>query len=284
MIPPMFGRQFRNECVKLFSRKRTYLGFIAFLIADVLLVWLAKQPLARHGISSLMLNNGLRVEEYSGALTFAVATLVLTVALVSGLYLALISGDLIAREIDDGTMRMVLARSIGRLRIFVIKALVGAIHTFLLMVFVGLSALLVGWVLLGGLGKLLVYAPLEGTFGTFLSGEGLLRFLLATLLIALLYQAVSALALMFSCLRLRSATATVLTLSVLYVDYALNTLPYLAAYKPFFLSYHLSSWLLVFRYDIPWPDIVRSLLVVAGLSSSFLVIGYSFFATRDIKT
>lgn len=284
MIPRMFGRQFRNECVKLFSRKRTYLGFVAFLVADVLLVWLAKQPIALHGFSSLMLNNGLSVEEYSGALTTAIATLVLTVALVSGLYLALISGDLIAREIDEGTMRMVLARTIGRLRIFVIKTLVGAIHTFLLMLFVGLSALLVGWLILGKLGKMLVYAPLEGSFGTFLPGEGLQRYLLATLLIALLYQAVSAMALMFSCMRLRSATATVLTLSVLYVDYALNTLPYLAPYKPLFLSYHLSSWLLVFRYDIPWPDIVRSLLVITGLSASFLVVGYSFFATRDIKT
>jgi ABC-2 type transport system permease protein len=284
MIPSMFGRQFRNECVKVFSRKRTYVGFVAFLIADVLLVWLSKQPIARHGISSLMLNNGLRVEEYSGGLTMSVAILVLTVALISGLYLALISGDLIAREIDQGTMRMVLARSISRVRLFVIKALVGALHTFLLMLFIGLSALLVGSLLLGGLGKLLVYAPLEGSFGTFLPGEGLQRYLLAVLLIALLYQAVSALALMFSCLRMRPATATVLTLSVLYLDYALNTLPYLSAYKPWFLSYHLSSWLLVFRYDIPWPDIIRSLLVVAGLSASCLVIGYSFFASRDIKT
>src|SRR6478735_831905 len=107
MTPSMFGRQFRNECVKVFSRKRTYVGFVAFLVADLLLVWFSKQPVALQGISSLMLNNGLRVEEYTGGLTTSAATLVLTVALVSGLYLALISGDLIAREIDEGTMRLV---------------------------------------------------------------------------------------------------------------------------------------------------------------------------------
>ncbi|MES2569410.1 MAG: ABC transporter permease [Verrucomicrobiota bacterium] len=284
MKAPLFLLQLRNECTKLFSRKRTYLGFAAFLLADVLLIWLSKQPLALRGIRSLMLNNGLRVEEYSGGLSLAAATLVLTVALLSGLYLALVSGDLIAREIEEGTMRMVLARPINRLRLFIIKALVGALHTFLLMLFIGLSALLVGWILQGRLGKMLVYAPLEGGFGIFSPMEGLRRYLLAILLIAFLYQAVSAMALMFSCLRLRPATATVLTLSVLYVDYALNNIPYLAAFKPWFLSFHLSSWLLVFRYHIPWPDIAGSLLVIAGLSASFLVIGFSFFASRDIKT
>lgn len=284
MNTPMFFVQLRNECVKLFSRKRTYLGFGAFLSIDLIIAWLLHQPIVLRGLRSLLVRNGLSVEDYSGGLSMATFTLVLTLALVSGLYLALVSGDLIAREIEDGTMRMVLARPISRLRVFVIKALVGVFHTFLLMLFVCLGALLVGWTVQGRLGQMLVYAPLEGSFAVFPPGEGLPRYLLATLLIALSYQAVSAMALMFSCLRLRPATATVLTLSVIYVDYAMSNIPYLAAIKPWLLSYHLSSWLMAFRYHIPWLDIISSLLVVLGLSASFLVVGYSFFATRDIKT
>ena len=181
-------------------------------------------------------------------------------------------------------MRMVLSRPISRAELFVIKALVGALHTFLLMLFIGLSGLLVGWVGHGRLGMMLVYAPLDGVFGAFDSTEGLQRYLLATLLLALAYQAVSAMALMLSCLRLRPATATVLTLSVLYVDFVLNNIPYVAAFKPCFLSYHLSAWVLVFRFEIPWRDILSSLLVLLGLSTSFLVIGFGFFENRDIKT
>ena len=90
--------------------------------------------------------------------------------------------------------------------------------------------------------------------------------------------------LMFSCLRLRPVTATVLTLSVLYVDFALNNIPYLSAFKPYFLSHHLSAWVQVFRYEILWPDIISSLLVLAGLTASFLVIGFGAFANRNIKT
>ena len=284
MKDSMFFNQLRNECFKLFSRKRTYLGFSIFLLLNLVTFWLLKQPLPRHGIQTLLANNGFRLEDFNGGLTVASFTIVFTVALVSGLYLALVSGDLIAREIEEGTLRLVLARPISRARLFVAKALVGALHTALLMLFVGLSGLLVGWIGHGRLGMMLVYAPLDGVFGVFDSAEGLRRYLLATFLLALVYQAVSALALMFSCLRLRPATATVLTLSVLYVDFVLNNIPYLTAFKPWFLSYHLSTWVLVFRADIPWRDILNSLLILLGLGTSFLVIGFGFFENRDVKT
>lgn len=280
---PLFAIQLRNEAVKLFTRKRTYLGFVVFLVIQLVMVWLLRQPLPMKGITSLLANNGFAVEDYSGGLTMAAFTMVFTVALVCGLYLALVSGDLIAKEIEDGTMRLILTRPVSRTEVFVMKAMVGAAHTALLMLFVGVSGLLVGWAGNGGLGRLLVYAPLEGVFGVFSPGEGLFRFALATLCMALTYQAVSALALMFSCLRLRPATATVLTLSVLYVDFVLNTVPYLASFKPWFLAHHLSCWVKFFHPEIPWVDILSSLLVLLGLTMSFLLAGLGFFTTRDIK-
>lgn len=284
MSNPMFVRQFRNECFKLFSRKRTYLGFIIFGIINLLMLWLLKQPLPLKGIQSLLVNNGFRLEDFMGGLTLAAFTMVFTVPLVSGLYLALVSGDLIAREVEDGTLRLVLARPISRAELFVAKALVSALHTALLMLFIGLSGLLIGWVGYGRPGMMLVYAPLDGVFGAFEPAEAVQRYLLATLLLAFAYQAVAAMALMFSCLRLRSATATVMTLTLIYVDFVLNTIPYLASFKGWFLSHHLASWVLVFRREIPWRDILHSQFILLGLTVSFLVIGFGIFGNRDIKT
>ena len=280
----MFFRQLRNECFKLFSRKRTYLGFGIFLAINLLMLWLLKQPLPRKGLQSLLVNNGFRLEDFMGGLTVAAFTMAFTVPLVSCLYLALVSGDLVAREANDGTLRLVLARPITRRELFMAKALVSALHTALLMFFVGLSGLLIGWIGHGRPGMMLVYAPMEGVFGVFESGEGLQRYALAAFLLAFVYQAVAAMALMFSCLRLRPATATVLTLTLLYVDFVLNTIPYLASFKHWFLSHHLSAWLLVFRPEIPWRDILTSLFILLGLTVSFLVIGSGIFENRDIKT
>lgn len=284
MRNPMFFRQLRNECFKLFSRKRTYLGFGIFLGINLLMLWLLKQPLPRKGLQSLLVNNGFRLEDFMGGLTVAAFTMAFAVPLVSGLYLALVSGDLVAREVEDGTLRLVLARPITRGELFVAKALVSALHTALLMLFVGLSGLLIGCVGHGRAGMMLMYAPLEGVFGVFESGEGLQRYVLATLLLAFVYQAVAAMALMFSCLRLRPATATVLTLTLIYVDFVLNTIPYLASFQQWFLSHHLSAWVLVFRPEIPWRDILTSQFILLGLTVSFLVIGFGIFENRDIKT
>src|SRR4051812_14141541 len=135
MRNPMFFRQVRNECFKLFSRKRTYLGFGIFLAINLLMLWLLKQPLPRKGLQSLLVNNGFRVEDFMGGLTVAAFTMAFTVPLISGLYLALVSGELVAREADDGTLRLVLARPITRRELFIAKALVSALHTALLMFF-----------------------------------------------------------------------------------------------------------------------------------------------------
>ena len=275
--------QFRNELLKLFARKRTYLGFAVFFVTEMAILWLWHRPVLTKPIRSLLANNGLPFEDYYGGLSLASFTIVLTVGLVAGLYLSLVAGDLVAKEMEEGTMRMVLARPISRTQLFIIKALVGVTHTFLLMLFIGLSSLLAGVICQRGLGELLVFAPLDKVFAAYGANEGLWRYLFAVLFMSFTYQSVSALALMCSCMKLRPATATVLTLSVLYVDFAFNSIPFFASYKTWFFSHHLSCWVLTLRYVPPWHSIATSMLILAGLTVSFWTIGLACFSARDIK-
>jgi ABC-2 type transport system permease protein len=225
----------------------------------------------------------LELTDYHGALSFASFTMVFSVGLVAALYLALVSGDLIAKEIEDGTIRMVLARPISREKLFAIKAVTSVLHTLLLMLFIGLSSLLIGLLPGRGLGQYLAFAPLEKVFATYDQMEGVWRYLSAVLVMSLTYQAVSALALMFSCLRLKPATATILSLSVLYIDFAFNSLPFFAEYRQFSLSHHLSCWALTLRYFPPWREIIISLFILSGLTLSFWTIGLALFSGRDLK-
>jgi ABC-2 type transport system permease protein len=269
--------------VKLFARKRTYLGFMVFLLTEFLILWLWEQPLLTKAMKALLMNNGLPFEAFHGGLSVASFTLVLLTEFVAVLYLALVAGDLVAKEMEEGTIRMVLARPVSRTQLFACKALVGVTHTFLLMLFLGFSSLAFGLLVQGGLGQMLVFAPLEKVFAVYGPGEGLRRYLIAVLFISLAYQTVSALALMCSCMRLRPATATVLCLSVLYVDLAFRSIPMLNPYKGFFLSHHLSCWAYTMRYTPPWHSIATSMLVLMGLTLSFWAIGLAAFCTRDIK-
>jgi ABC-2 type transport system permease protein len=279
----LFTVQLRNELLKLFARKRTYLGFVVFLLTELVVLCLWQRPFLFKPIQSLLANNGLLLEDYNGGLSLACFILILTVGLVASLYLTLVGGDLVAKEMEEGTIRMVLARPVSRAQLFAIKALTGVVHTFILMLFIGLSSLLAGLLFQQGPGQLLVFAPLQKVFATYDAAEGLWRYLGAVVLMSLTYQAVSALALMCSCLRLRPATATVLSLSVLYVDFALTSIPFLATQKHWFFSHHLSCWVLTLRYFPPWHQIVTSLLILTGLTVSFWTIGLACFCARDIK-
>lgn len=279
----LFAIQLRNEMLKLFARKRTYLGFVIFLATELLILWLWQQPMLTKAIRSLLANNGLMLEDFYGGLSVATFSLVLLTEFVAALYLALVAGDLVAKEIEEGTIRMVLARPVSRAQLFACKALVGLAHTFILMLFLGLSSLLLGVGVQGQLGQMLVFAPLEKVFAVYDPMEGLQRYLVAVLVISFAYQAVSALALMCSCMRLRPATATVLSLSVLYVDFAFRSIPFFAPYKNWFLSHHLSCWALTLRYTPPWHSIASSLLILTGLTLSFWAVGLASFCSRDIK-
>ena len=279
----LFRVQLQNELRKLFARKRTYIGFCVFVVVEILILQLLQLPKAHQALGDLVTNNGLQLADVDSGLTLAAFIIYLTINLLGGLYLALVAGDLVAKEIEDGTLRMVLARPISRTRLFVIKALAGAIHTLALALFIGLRSLAAGAIAHRGFGPLLVFAPLDGVFAYYRSGTGLLHFLCALGFLSMAYQAVSALGLMFSCMRLRPAAATVLTLSVTYVDFVVRSMPYFAAYDSWFFSHHLSCWVRTFQDPVPWFDVGISLLVLGGLSATFWIIGLACFTARDIK-
>lgn len=280
----MFFRALRNELLKLCSRKRSYLGFVVFVLTEFIVVWLWNSRVLREPLTTLLDKNGLRWEDCSSALSIACFAVSFGVGLVAGLYLALVGGDLVAKEFEEGTIRMVMARPISRARLFAVKAMAGAAYTFVLALFVGASSLAVGWIGQHRAGSMWVYHPLEKVSAVYSAGEGLQRYAVAILVLALSYQAISALALMCSCLKIKPATATVLTLSYLSVDFGFYSIPFFAPHHQWFLSHHVSCWVRVFQYQPPWHSIATSLVLLAAISASCWLIGLACFSARDIKT
>ena len=61
-------------------------------------------------ISAAIARNGYLAQQYITALTVALIMLVPQVALLMPLYATLVGGDLVAKEAEDGTLRMILSR------------------------------------------------------------------------------------------------------------------------------------------------------------------------------
>ncbi len=280
----MFRRQLHHELVKLFARKRTYIGFGAFVVLQVLILALLQLPKARQAFDKLLSSNGYLPEDYYAGLTLAMLIIEFTIFLMGALYLALVGGDVVAKEIEDGTMRMVLSRPVSRLRLLQVKWLACALYTGVLMIFLGITSLATGLIYQGRLGQLFVYVPHEGLFGVFPTADGLARYAIAVVLLAVVLQIITALSFMFSCFKMKPAAATILTLTVMFTDFVLRNVPFFQSFQKYFITYHTSSWVRIYQDIIPWWTIGESLVYLAALGVTFWVVGAMAFCLRDFKS
>lgn len=279
---PLFLTQLRFELLKMFSRKRTYIGFAAFLLMECLVLFLLNLPRPRASFRHLIEQNGYGFDEYYSGFTLAMLIVQWTSTLLGSLYLALVAGDLMAKEVEDGTMRMLLCRPISRIRVTLLKYLASVIYTFVLIAFIGVTALLAGLAYRGS-GGLLVVAPQESIFALIPPERALRLYLSGIALLALSMASISSLGFLFSCCNMKSAAASIVTLSVIFLDFIFRGIPYFESLHPFFITSHLSTWTHIYESYPSWNRMLEDYSYLIGLDITCLIIGSAIFLQRDLK-
>ncbi len=278
----MFYLQLRNELWKLFGKKRTYIGFGAFILAQAAMVFLFQSRGWQRRFELLLSGNGYAASEFVSALTVAVFMLIPQVLLLLHLYTTLVGGDLVAKEYEEGTLRMALSRPISRFRLLLVKWITGVIFSFLLVFLLGAIAL--GFArLLFPWKSLFVFNPGVG-FNILSPHDGVVRYLLAQCLIAVNASVMFSIAFMFSCFNMKPAAATILALTVWLASLVLEALPAFDDYENLLVTYHFKCWLKVFQSPVPWSQIAQSEIILLGVAMSCFLIGCTAFQVRDIKS
>jgi len=278
----MFFLQLRNELWKLFGKKRTYIGFGMFLLAQNAMLLAFRFPRWQSNVERMLDGNGYLATEYISALTVAVIMLIPQIILLMPLYTTLVGGDLVAKEVEDGTLRMILCRPISRFRLLVVKWLAGAIFATSLVLVLGATALVFArfWFPWKGM-----FAFVPGlVFNVLDAPTGLKLFLCSHLFMAVNATVMLSLAFMFSCFNMKPAAATIVALSVLFVSLVMEGIPFFEQYHHWFLPYHFRSWLLVFAQPAPWGRIAESQCILLGVILTAFIIGAAAFQVRDIKS
>jgi ABC-2 type transport system permease protein len=280
----MFLLQLRNELWKLFGKKRTYIGFGAFLVAQNAMLLAFHYSRWQQDTIRMLEGNGYLGQEYVSALTVAVIMLVPQILLLMPLYACLVGGDAVAKEAEDGTLRMILCRPISRLRLLTVKYVAGVIFCLILVASLGIMAVVFAsfWFPWKGL-FVFVPAPVR-VFTVLPAAEGLQVYAQAHLILAVNACTMFALAFMFSCFNMKPAAATILALSYLLVNVVMENMPFFEEYKVFFLTHHFRCWLLVFNRPLNWPQIVENLCVILAFNLTAFVIGAAALHVRDIKS
>lgn len=276
-------RQFAFTLYALCARRRTYLGFAAFVFFDLVILGMLQTENLREAARHFYLKNrGYSAPENFSGLTIAHFILSKWLQWLGGLFPALVAGDMIATEVEDGTMRMTLTRPISRVRVLTLRWFASSIHTGVFAVFIALVALAGGFIDEGS-GNLLVSFPETRDVALYAPLPGLIRFALAVPFQALSLLTIASIAFLFSCGARKPLLATVATLSLLYADRLLHEMPIVKVFRPWLLTSRLDQWIRIYEPAIPWEGLWSNSLILIAINVASVAVGWGLFARRDLK-
>ncbi len=280
----IFLRQLGGELRKLFTRKRTYIGYVVFLVFEALLLSLWVQ-VGRDQFEALAKRNFVPVDLLSSSLTATYWIMGFSMFLLGSIYFALVSGDIVAKETEDGNMRMVLARPISRLRVLLLKYAAVIIYTVTFVVFVGVTGYGMSLLAMGAEGGLFIWNPDMYILAIYPDrDEAFWRLFQGACFMGMSMCVVTSLGFFFSCLKIKPAAASVMALSVFFIDFVLQNIPFLVSHKDVFITYRMANWVYVLQENVPWDRVVESYVILMGLNISLFILGWMVFQSRDFKT
>jgi hypothetical protein len=163
----LFLQQLRGELRKLFARPRTWMGYGAFLVMEAVILFVYKLDKVQKYNKGIVERNGLEFSTYYSSLTITFTIMLLSMFVLGSVYFALVAGDIVAKENEDGNLRLVFARPISRLRLLLVKYAAICLYTFSFVFFVGISGYLMAVAAIGWQGGLFVMEPKMKVFAAF---------------------------------------------------------------------------------------------------------------------
>ncbi|MGC4016255.1 MAG: ABC transporter permease subunit [Luteolibacter sp.] len=279
----IFFQQLRGELRKLFGRPRTWMGYGTFILMEAIILIVFKYDAL--DTRQTVERNGLDYLVYHSSLTITFLMIIASMFLLGSIFFALVGGDIVAKESEDGNLRLVFARPVSRFRVLLVKYVAVAIYTFTFVLIVGLTGYLMAIAAVGFDGGLLVMEQVMKVFAAFPTwNEGAPRLALGAVGLGVSMITLSSIAFMFSCFRIKPASATIVTLSILFVDMILKTLEFFKPYEEWFITWRMSAWVFLLEKHVDWAKIAESYTLLLGLNATLFVIGWLAFQTRDFKT
>lgn len=261
---------FLVELAKATRRLRTWV-FAAGLagLAVLPVVILATSPGAGGGppFFELIRRNGL----FAG-----LAALGLILPFFLPLGASLLSGEAIAGEASNGTLRYLLARPVGRIRLVLAKY--ASVMTEL--------AAAIGWVILVGLiagGLAFGFGPLPTLSGSTLGEwEALLRIAGAGLYVFCGMAGLAAVGVFLSTITDSAPGAAVATMGLAIASQILDSLPALRGIHPYLISHGWLAFVDLFRSPVEWSAMSRGLILDAAYAAVFLGAALAVFRRKDV--
>jgi ABC-2 type transport system permease protein len=271
------------ELVKLFLKKRTYLGFglvllvvplveIAMKLEGGRFLTMAMRSISRDFLFFGNLFNGWFVAyQIMNSLWFHIPLLI-----------SFVAGDQLAGEATSGTYRLLLIRPVSRTRIFIVKYIATLIYTVIFIIFLAVLSIGLALLLLGE-GDLVII-----TRGVLILPQDdiVWRFLTAYLLAIWTMITIASLSLFFSSFVENAIGPIVATMGVLIVSTIVSVLPVemFEVPKKFLFSGYMDLWQKVFRDPVQWDQIWEGMRLLGAWTLISTAAAWAIFVRKDILT
>ena len=210
---------------------------------------------------------------------FPLAAMAIVLPLFLPIAVSIQAGDAVAGEAQQGTLRYLLVRPVGRTRLLVAKLVSVMAFVLLTLVVVAATAYVTGTLLLGN-SEIGATTTVSGT--TMTQQELILRTLLALAYALLSMLGVAAIALFLSTVVDTPLGAALGTLAVLVASTLLLTLDAADSLAPYLPTRYWLAFVDLFRDPILWRDVVRGSLLQLVYVAVFLGAAWANFATKDV--
>lgn len=292
----MFLDLLRIELYKVFKRPRTFIAFGAIAVIVVLVQFALKV----NGKDFIQLYTDSQADTFDIPYTkiqngYFVCVAVLHMILIHvPLLVALIAGDMLSGEANQGTLRLLAGKPVTRTQLVLAKFTASTTYVIMLLAWMALFALL-GSILLFGRDDLVVFK--ENDLHIIQNHDVLWRFFAAFVFAALALTAIAAMALMFSSFSENSLGPIVATVCVVIVFTIIQQLKvpvFEETINPWSFTTHMLGWKGFFYVEKTADGttvngsvenasaLVRSGLILLGYIVLFVGISIRHFGRKDI--
>jgi ABC-2 type transport system permease protein len=269
---PGVGAVYRWELRKLVAQKRTFIGVAAAIAVPLIFVIALKADANGGGPEGVPFGEYVRVTGLAVPLVCLYFGSIWLLPLIT----ALVAGDIVAAEDQNGTLKTILTRSVERWQVLAGKLLAAFTYTLsILAAFVGIATV-VGGLVFG-------FEPLTTLSGTTIGvGRALFLILAGTLSYSMPLLGMASIALLLSTVTRNSAAAVVGTLMISILLQILGSISALDFLEPYLLSEQFNAWQGFLRDPIDWHPVIQAAWVSALYAVPAIIAAFTVFLRRDV--
>ncbi len=272
------------EWTKTFRKLRTYLGFLAigfFLPLVFIGIKLSGEEMGVTQFRELS-----QFSEYFVVMGnlfncfFVSQFMMMTFFVHIPFLIVLVGADMVAGEATAGTLRMVLTRPHSRLKIILAKITITLVYTALLIGFMALLSLGLGYFIFGS-GELLI---VDNGIYIIPAGEALWRTLSAFLLAFLAMSVVAAISFLFSVLVENAIGPIIGAMVVIIISLIISQVPIglFNTVRPYLFTTYSSVWMKMYEGVINWQEVITWSGYLLLYMIGFFSLAYLIFQRKDI--